>query len=335
MKKLIIHVGNLKTATTTLQENLFFELHNKGMIEYLNHTNDKTQKFGSFNCKNIILYLTGQLEMFDNDAFNNELKSLKKIKKEVTLISNENISLFYNNMDWAHLDSSAILNCKKIKELFYPLFEEIKIVYSIRAQDTLIPSFYAQCFSLITGKNYKYRDIGKWLEQNIFKQSKQNVLFDFYKFYNEYSLTFGKENVFILIYEDLLNEFDSYCERLEQIFGVDSSIINDQLKIKPQNITNKKPNGETLIENSNLGYWLSIPFRSLLKNTILFRVTKRLYGFLIPRILRDFKIGQKKNIRKLKNKEIEIIYQTYRDSNQRLIDLLEIDEKKMKEYNYV
>lgn len=335
MKKLIIHVGNLKTATTTLQENLFFELQNRGEIEYLNHTNDETRKFGSYFCKNIILYLTGQMDNFDKKTFNNELESLKSIKKDITLISNENISLFYNNMAWDDLDSTAIKNGKKIMELFSPLFEEIKIIYSIRAQDTLLPSFYAQYYSKITGEKRKYRDIGKWLEDNIFKQNNQKVLFDFNRFYEGYCLIFEKKNVFVLIYEDLINDFDGYCDRMEQIFSIHNSVIKDQLKIKPQNITTKTSNGETLVEKSNVSYWLTMYFRKFLKNTILFSSAKEFYYFLIPTILRDFKIGNRRKIRNLNDEEIQVIHQIFRRSNQKLIDTLGLDKKKMKEYNYI
>ena len=163
MKKLIIHIGNLKTATTTLQDNVFYELYKSGKIEYLNHTNDKTQNFGSYYCKNIIQYITGQSNNINNVAFKNELNNLKKIDNEITLLSNENISLYYNNMSWSQLNSSAIINSKKIKELFQPIFDEIKIIYSIRTQETLIPSFYTQCFAQITGENPKYKDFKFWI----------------------------------------------------------------------------------------------------------------------------------------------------------------------------
>lgn len=77
MKKLIIHIGYHKTATTTLQMNLFTLLHDKGYIEYLNHTNLIDDNLEQFNVKNIVDFILGS--KIKKNEIKDELNSLKSI----------------------------------------------------------------------------------------------------------------------------------------------------------------------------------------------------------------------------------------------------------------
>ena len=109
MKKLIIHIGFPKTATSSLQLNIFSELMATGEIEYLNHLDLKNKKLGNISVKNIITSIIGLSTDIDYSA---EIEEVSKIKHPLSIISTESISHVSENSISASYKKSAHKNGK-------------------------------------------------------------------------------------------------------------------------------------------------------------------------------------------------------------------------------
>lgn len=157
VKKLIIHFGYRKTATTTLQMNLFNKLHQKGYMEYLNHTNLINNNIKQFNIKNVIDFILGT--NYKDNKIESEFNNLKLIKNKISLISNENISLFHDDFSYLKLDDFEINNTLKIKNLFDKYFDSMEILIVIRAQKSIIPFFYAETYGQLIAARNKFKNI--------------------------------------------------------------------------------------------------------------------------------------------------------------------------------
>jgi hypothetical protein len=73
MKKLIVHIGYPKTATTSLQDKVFYELHKTGNINYLGITSKKTNlDIHNFFQENS--YLKNANIFSSNSGFANKIK---------------------------------------------------------------------------------------------------------------------------------------------------------------------------------------------------------------------------------------------------------------------
>lgn len=109
MKKLIIHIGYPKTATTSLQVNIFTSLMNKGEIEYLNHLEKGNPNYGGLSVKKMITYALGQDLNADWPA---EAKQFIKINKKISLLSDELISTVSARSPTASYKVGATENAK-------------------------------------------------------------------------------------------------------------------------------------------------------------------------------------------------------------------------------
>jgi hypothetical protein len=335
MKKLILHIGYHKTATTTLQNNLFNNLHKDGYIEYLNHIKLRNENYKQINVHNCVQFILGA--NYDKSELKNELNTLKQIDKNISLISNENISLFHKDFSYLKIDNKAIYNSLKIKELFSEYFENIEIIIVIRAQSTLIPSFYAETYNQIIGEKRSYRDIGKWVKENFLTNNSFHFNYD--RMYEQYANTFGENNIHVLIYEDLLFDKNYFYGQLSKIFKVDFTYIKDKIEfMQKQNVTPRTVDGKLKPKKITIGAVVTQPIRYLLKKNLdknTFNAIKKVYNTIIPKRLLDKRLEIEIKIRKLDEREVEAILKKYYKSNLSLINKLFLDKEKMKKYNYI
>ncbi|WP_044208227.1 sulfotransferase domain-containing protein [Flammeovirga sp. OC4] len=333
MKKLIVHIGYPKTATTSLQLNLFTKLYKDNEIEYLNHLNKKSELFGNLYCGNIIKYITG----IDNDIkYSKELIAIKESNKKCFVISNENISFFCENFSWAYYNNNARFNAAKIKEVFEGIFEEIKIIITLRSQITLIPSFYIQQYHHITQINNSFSNPKLWFEENFINND--NLIFNYSQLLNSYLEHFDESDLIILLYEDFKHDIASIIKPLSEILNIDQSIVRKNLSNKNYNVTISTKDGKKMTDNITISYKIRHLLR---KNIYLFlpvrvkKVLKSFYDAMIEPIL------PKKNI---KFTSIEInsniisendIVCIFNKKNTPLHDKFKLDVTKLIKYKYL
>jgi hypothetical protein len=95
MKKIIVHLGLPKTATTTLQHHLFQELHNDGKINFLGKVVEFDKKTGkSYYINNSGGIIRKAAEERLNYEVSLELESLL-VEDRVNVFSDEGIMVCY------------------------------------------------------------------------------------------------------------------------------------------------------------------------------------------------------------------------------------------------
>ena len=334
MKKLLIHIGYPKTATSTLQLNLFSKLCKEGQIEYLNHLVKSNPNFGNIKCTKIIAYVLGQT---DSTEFQDEIDGIKSITNTTTVISNENISFFEENFSWAYLGHNGYLNLNRVKEVFDPYFDHIEILIGIRNQSNLIPSFYAEAYNMIVQEEKKFKRFDTWLETN-FKSSvpTSQLPFNFYQMAQHASSLFGKENIHFLFFEELKSSPDSFYKKLASVLDHNVEYIKSSLSTNFKNVTVKNTDGSLTANKKTLNMIITDPFRKVLKrfdkNT--FMKIREVYHLLIPGFIRNYKTNTAQKITAVSEEKIKYLNDLYEASNLCLQKEFDLPEKLMKESGY-
>jgi len=334
MKKLIVHIGYAKTATTSLQLNLFSSLRQKGKLEYLNHLNRKDLNLGDIYCKNIVSYITGMGEL---EKCEGELRKLREIKHDVSIISAETLVTFCEGFTWDNLNSHASRNAVKIKSILSPYFDEIHIIMTIRAQQTLIPSAYAQWHTQIKSID-KTTTLSHWLNDT-FSKSKDDreLMFNFDQMYTAYSQSFGHENVNVLIYEDLKYDKLQFYKQLALLLNIMPDELESLLEISLQNKTLNSGSNKLVAEAPSFSdvflSYIRPPLKKLLPKR-LFKPLRSAYVASIGKVLSVIKVKTEVCIDNLTEEEKSVIQKRFAASNLNLAKKLNLDLVKLKQYGY-
>ena len=348
MNKLLIHIGYPKTATTTIQENLFIKLHEAGLINY----------FGRDNYSNNISFKHADriLKSFNlNEGFN--LDDLKFSTDKVNVISIEELSvpiysrLIYsreiktgrNTVDPFEYQVDPFEYPKRLFSLFNNAVDTIDIMVTIRNQKDLIYSFYVQVYDLFA--NNKSNDTpAKFIFDDGYAVRKKRLKnYYFPDLVEKYEECFGKDNIHILLFEDLLYDPSFINNQLSQMLNVENSLVQNLLA---NSHLNKRRKTKT-------GY-----HREIRKATALSNVVDKLRKIdmvdnLISKIINSYKVRYGSDnkilnmirklmhkeghviVPKLNEKEQNIIFDEFRESNLKLSERYHIDQEKLKKYGYI
>jgi len=218
MTDIYIHVGLARTATTWLQEELFSKLNN---VNYIAKTKNNYPQW-------LINW-----HYLDDYAFDKNIEDIKFNlnkninKNQVNILSSE----AFTNM------SVKYSQAKRIKKIA----PNAKIIITLRDPIDLIKSHYK--FHIKEG--LYFLELDKYLDWKrtpyvLFKR-KPFYLPDL--FYDEiieyYQRLFGKENILILKYEDMINNPELYFSKLSEFIGIRIDYKNFQLSKKVNEGSNK------------------------------------------------------------------------------------------------
>ena len=229
-KRLLLHIGYPKTATTTLQEEVFLKLHYSQKINYLgrtitsSHTRTGKSKFiGTDWVWDFRRHLFYERKLPD-------LNSLL-VDDKLNVISDENLSChdFFDSIQYG----------KKVNHDVYPniLKElisenvEVKLLVTIRNQADLIFSTFVQKFRFLYMYDAKctFNDfVNNKIEAPIRDDINHLELFDFNLFVENWENTFqSKSKATVLFFEDLKFDRNSFYNSLSEILPVSSVEIRE------------------------------------------------------------------------------------------------------------
>jgi hypothetical protein len=340
MKKLIVHIGYPKTATTTLQKFCFEKLHNDGVINYLGKYFDESNKYS----REIIEYiLYGKM----TEELNKEIEYIKKLDlSKISIISNEDLSLSFLK----HIDNFYIkginpdLVIERIYKIFSKIFDEIHILVSFRAQVSMLYSFYVEIYK------WKYRHIKelnsfeKFLEDGFkYKQNGNFLMFYYGEIYKKYINKFGKENVHILLFEDIKYDIDNYSQILSNLLNYDKNFFMNVFTSKQINVKKRDENGNYLVDDIDLALELNTFISKILQNKYMLKLKNRIYTSQMRFIYRNIILNVakpfyvKKNIVIPKQTEEQFlkILNEFEKTNLKLAKLANIELDKLKKYQYI
>lgn len=177
MKKAIIHIGYPKAASTWLQKNVFPTVRNATPVI----KNPQTKYFIE----------TYQTEFSPEEA-------IRILPDDDTLLLSD--ERFLGGMLTGGMNGFAI---KCIAERFKTTFDKVKIVIVVRNQYDIIASTYSHY--VYYGGTYNFE---KFYLNNLYYVIQKMALFsphlfDYYRIYDTYTSLFGKDNVAVLLYEDI------------------------------------------------------------------------------------------------------------------------------------
>ncbi|KGJ90195.1 hypothetical protein [Thalassotalea sp. ND16A] len=268
MKKIIVHLGLPKTATTTLQHHLFQNLHEQGKINYLGKIIDFDPNTGQPTFRNnkggvIRAACEGKLAGDSSDELDHLLD-----EQLVNVYSDEGIMVCYPFEENISL-SEKILNLKEFLKDY-----DVTILVSLRNQVDYFYSLYIQFFSQYFKFNKDYNSFEKYSE--LYLKNKKDMLFESFDYSNVLVNLFENFNTKVIIFEDLKHDSAQYYDDLSKLFSVELTEIKDLMEDKHENSKN----------NSKTGTYTSFSLASFLprikeicsKNQKLYDLSKRIFN---------------------------------------------------------
>jgi len=199
----IIHIGLSKCASTLMQKYLFTQ---HPEINYIQSNSDNSVK--PYNNNFMAQGFASDLQEFNN-VINNNIDSRK-----VNLLSQEGFS---GNMITGQ-------NSGYYASALYKMYPKAKIVIVIREQVSYLYSVYRHMVS--RGETYSMKKfINRYQhhkELNMTNMPGATIMhrLQYDKLVSEYINYFGRDNVLIILFEDLLEDFDRYIKDLYNFIGV-------------------------------------------------------------------------------------------------------------------
>lgn len=201
-----IHVGLPKTGTTALQHN-FFSKHPS--IAYL-ATRDNG---GPYPPNHQLAKLLHQITLFDELAF--DITEFRKVAKdEITLRRKNDCRLFLSEEGFTGFRGVGI---GRKAQLVKDVFGKARIILVIRKPRDFLESVYYQH---IRNPHYNIKPvplINEWIHEGLDNIGHFLCPINMLKFYTiakKYSDIFGRENVEVLLFEDLKYNPDEFIKRL-------------------------------------------------------------------------------------------------------------------------
>ncbi len=251
--KLLIHLGLPKTATTSLQHNVFLRLHEEGVINYLGVA-EIDNKIIHYPINAIIKELPKRrlTNIEANKLRENLVPSLESEK--INILSDENFShSLLCDLDVLYFNLNTLFQ-----------FCEITCVISLRS-----PVDYM--FSLYVQMNWKFHYDKRFDNFEKFSagvmsdpESKKYTEFFYDRYLNLVDRFFNKK--IVLLYEDLIHDSEYYFEILSKVTGVEKSKIQkyfldkrlNEKKIHREGKYSQPPNFKMYL--SHRLNWLKLPF---------------------------------------------------------------------------
>lgn len=322
MKRILLHIGYPKTGTTTIQNTLFYNLHNSGSINFL-----------------------GKARYVDDISINKQHNLINSFINDRISIDDLKIDLLPDKLNVYSNEGSAKVSeldrAKKFFKIFQPDINDVRLLVTLRNQPDLIYSLFVDQHR--PGKRIEYKTMEKYFEY--IRSNKENNYrgLYFYDALKSYAELFGIKKIYFLFFEDLQNQEAIYYKTISELLDVDASIINDTFN--KEHFYKKKKTSE--------GYYVSIK-----KQTVI----KKIYGqigaiigqnsYFKNQLLKMFRNAANINglekiikamlynveeifIPKLSSKEINDIRDEFKGSNLKLSKKYNLKTYKLKKYGYI
>lgn len=222
---IVIHIGNHKTGSKTLQRHLFQNLkYRKFLGDPYEPGSHIEELFERIKYQDLLSYNTQRVKELFNNLKNSEMLDTKN---NPVLISDESLVTPYLGGKMT-ADPGIIAN--RIKDLF----GDIKILYVIRSQITMLPSMYSQ---FVSPEFISQKDFEETIKLQLTNQLNGMIYgLRYDKICDHYIKLFGKKNIKVIPYELLDNNPKEYYKEVCEFINepIDHQLI-DRLSILKEN----------------------------------------------------------------------------------------------------
>jgi hypothetical protein len=318
-------VGYPKTGTTTLQKHFFPNVGNYKFIgrfkseEFMDRY--KLISSDSFNRLVFEDYIRFDSKKIRDSILNNDNNSF--------IISEENfmaISFREKLIKGEIVMPDFALSAKKLRDVFSADKFDVKIFFTIRRQEDLIPSLYAQSYAGYYAKSLKYDSFSKYFcffESNTRNELNKLLAYDFVV--NEYMKIFGRENVKVYLSEELFVNPKVFYTRLIDDFGFEIDLNQLDFTAK-ENV--RFEDGYRKVDNITLSNYLSY-FKAKYFPQLKINTPNLIRKYLDKFVLKDNDSLSKTVV--LNSEQKEIIRKKYLISNTEISTKLKLP---LKDYDY-
>ena len=241
MKKLVLHVGYPKTATTTLQNVVLTKLHEQGKINYFGRSSAT-----SINKSSIAFHL--QEYLFLGKPFPKN----KMVFREdlVNVLSDEELTSPPLYVKYKHgADVDPLSFPMKIKGLLTNYRDiQVEVVFILRRQPDLMYSWYAQLYRYFASGNESSIDAHTF--SNCEVKNDQFAMYNFSTVISSYAQVFGHENVSVHLYENLIHKSSSFFEFWANTLQLPVGVIVDLFQETHLNQKGKKGKNSVVTNTS-------------------------------------------------------------------------------------
>lgn len=218
-RRIVLHPGFVKTATTSLQRNVF--ACHSGLF-YLGRPAPTAELEKAIHA---IAHADGTI--YDRRQVADVIaRALASAPVDRTVVlSNENFAL-YEATDRA-----------VVAERLAALFPGATVLFTIRRQQELLPAWYLQKLEKYL-KGGHYLDFATWLAIKR-REPHRSILsnLDFWPVIRHYARLFGEDRIRILMFEDLRRDADGFAQALAGILQVDAGEVVRLLRQQVRNPT--------------------------------------------------------------------------------------------------
>lgn len=251
-KKIVIHIGLPKTATTFLQNEFFPKLNG---VTYIGRP--YTQENYAFN----------NIQFADRTIYS--ASSVKKEFNKIICTSNQNTILISDEL-FSGFPLYNYINRGIIAERLADMAPKAEIILFLRSQVDLIASLYNQYVKIgwvsrpldesFLHNPGKGLSLEKWFDGQR-KWNKKNRFISHRSFFNVEHFKYSKiyslyENLFskvhVILYEDFISDKEKYLNKIESILSLESSIVqyfNTDTKVIINQSLNNRQLQKKIIEN--------------------------------------------------------------------------------------
>ena len=222
----VIHIGMPKTATKTLQWRLFIghsEIYFLGRFDGPGPKYQKYRKKYDY-CRDVLVQSLMN-EIAYGRVGNPNYEKCKKILAKILATASENNLLPV--WSWESYTTDCLQNNKVRAHNLKMVFGKAKIIINIRNPIGLIESAYFQQLKKHNAgsiRNFRflpyYQTINNWLRDNYDGQILNHL--QYAETIQAYIEEFGKENVHVFLFEDLIDNQRNYFIRLCDAMGINS-----------------------------------------------------------------------------------------------------------------
>lgn len=264
----VIHIGMPKTATKTLQWRIFSK---HSDIYYLGRFDGepfrgKYKKFKA--CRDETVFRIMKQIAYRGYRRPNFQKCRELLKKYLTEHNRNNLIPVWS---WESYSTDSRRNRQYRARNLKQVFEDAKIVITIRHPVKLLESAFLQQLNRDNiggrywfGRGVFYSSIDKWVKRDFLGDVSDHL--DYAETIKMYVELFGRDNVCVLVFEDLLQNRDDFYQNLCEFMSIDSQ---QALSLVAGNVDNSR------WTNIQLDRLRSI--NNSLKDSLRFRFSKRQY----------------------------------------------------------